>query len=116
MKPRSQAEAEKYSPRFPIFFSTKAEKCLRDGEDFFLLIVSFALIYIRKDHLKSAKKIESFASREGGFLLNNVIFVVLCFAVFWGTIFPVVSEAVRGTKITVGAPFFNQINTRRQLI
>ena len=72
---------------------------------FFLLIVSFALIYIRKDHLKSAKKIESFASREGGFLLNNVIFVVLCFAVFWGTIFPVVSEAVRGTKITVGAPF-----------
>ena len=53
---------------------------------FFLLIVSFALIYIRKDHLKSAKKIESFASREGGFLLNNVIFVVLCFAVFWGTI------------------------------
>ncbi|GIR96536.1 hypothetical protein CM15mP99_1710 [bacterium] len=55
--------------------------------------------------MKSAKKIESFASREGGFLLNNVIFVVLCFAVFWGTIFPVVSEAVRGTKITVGAPF-----------
>ena len=83
---------------------------------FFLLIVSFALIYIRKDHLKSAKKIESFASREGGFLLNNVIFVVLCFAVFWGTIFPVVSEAVRGTKITVGAPFFNQINTPIGLI
>ena len=83
---------------------------------FFLLIVSFALIYFRKDHLKSAKKIESFASREGGFLLNNVIFVVLCFAVFWGTIFPVVSEAVRGTKITVGAPFFNQINTPIGLI
>ena len=56
------------------------------------------------------KQLESFTSRESGFLFNNVVFVVMCFAVFWGTIFPVISEAVRGTKITVGAPFFNQIN------
>ena len=53
---------------------------------------------------------ESFTSRESGFLFNNMVFVVMCFAVFWGTLFPVISEAVRGTKITVGPPFFNQIN------
>jgi len=53
---------------------------------------------------------DSFTSRESGFLFNNMVFVVLCFAVFWGTLFPVISEAVRGTKITVGPPFFNQIN------
>jgi cytochrome c-type biogenesis protein CcmF len=39
-----------------------------------------------------------------------MVFVVMCFAVFWGTLFPVFSEAIRGTKITVGPPFFNQIN------
>jgi cytochrome c-type biogenesis protein CcmF len=60
--------------------------------------------------MKSDKHIESLTSRESGFLFNNVVFVTMCFAVFWGTIFPVISEAVRGTKITVGAPFFNQVN------
>ena len=74
------------------------------------MIASFGIMYTRLDDLKSPRKIESFTSRESGFLFNNMIFVVLCFAVFWGTLFPVISEAVRGTKITVGPPFFNQIN------
>ncbi|RMD99787.1 MAG: heme lyase CcmF/NrfE family subunit, partial [Calditrichaeota bacterium] len=39
-----------------------------------------------------------------------VVFVGACFAVFWGTVFPVISEAVRGVKITVGPPFFNSVN------
>ena len=82
----------------------------------FILIASFGIMYSRLDDLKSPKKIESFTSRESGFLFNNMIFVVLCFAVFWGTLFPVISEAVRGYKITVGAPFFNQINTPIGLI
>ena len=77
---------------------------------FIIMIVSFGLLYYRRADFKSEKRLESFTSRESGFLFNNVVFVVLCFAVFWGTIFPVISEAVRGTKITVGAPFFNQIN------
>jgi len=64
----------------------------------------------RREFLHSENRIESFTSRESGFLFNNVVFVVMCFAVFWGTLFPVISEAVRGSKITVGAPFFNQIN------
>jgi len=75
-----------------------------------ILIVSYGLLYVRRHHFQTEKRLESFTSRESGFLFNNVIFVVMCFAVFWGTIFPVISEAVRGTKITVGAPFFNQIN------
>ncbi len=83
---------------------------------FFILFTSFGLMYKRLDDLQSPRKIESFTSRESGFLFNNMVFVVLCFAVFWGTLFPVISEAVRGTKITVGAPFFNQIITPIGLI
>ena len=83
---------------------------------FFILFTSFGLMYKRLDDLKSPRKIVSFTSRESGFLFNNMVFVVLCFAVFWGTLFPVISEAVRGTKITVGAPFFNQIITPIGLI
>jgi cytochrome c-type biogenesis protein CcmF len=75
-----------------------------------ILLVSIALIVWRLPVLRSTNRVESFTSRESGFLFNNVIFVVICFTVFWGTIFPVLSEAVRGTKITVGAPFFNQVN------
>jgi len=80
------------------------------GFVFLILVVSFLLLFNRKSFLQSEKRIESFTSRESGFLFNNVVFIVMCFAVFWGTIFPVISEAVRGTKITVGAPFFNQVN------
>ena len=86
------------------------------GFVFFILIISFWLLLIRKTFLSSTKKIESFSSRESGFLFNNVVFVTLFFAVFWGTLFPVISEAIRGTKITVGAPFFNQVNTPIGLI
>lgn len=77
---------------------------------FLILIVSFSIMYINRNDLKSKKRMESFTSRESGFLFNNLVFVVMCFSVFWGTLFPVISEAVRGTKITVGPPFFNQIN------
>ena len=74
-----------------------------------LLCLCAFLIIQNLSNLKSVKRIESLTSRESGFLFNNVVFVTLCFAVFWGTIFPVISEAVQGTKITVGAPFFNQV-------
>ena len=77
---------------------------------FFILVASFGLMYTRMNDLRSTRRMESFTSRESGFLFNNMVFVVMCFSVFWGTLFPVISEAVRGTKITVGPPFFNQIN------
>ena len=83
---------------------------------FLILIISFSLMYLRRSELRSEKRMESFTSRESGFLFNNLVFVVMCFAVFWGTLFPVISETVRGTKITVGPPFFNQINVPIGLI
>lgn len=49
-------------------------------------------------------------SREASFLFNNLVLVGIAFSVLWGTLFPIISEAVRGEKITVGPPFFNQVN------
>src|SRR5256712_190831 len=49
-------------------------------------------------------------SRESSFLFNNLILLVACVAVLSGTLFPVLSEWVQGTKISVGAPFFNKVN------
>jgi cytochrome c-type biogenesis protein CcmF len=70
---------------------------------------SFTLMGLRLHLLKSTVRMDSVVSRESAFLLNNVVFLGACFAVFWGTLFPVVSEAVRGVKITVGAPWFNAV-------
>ena len=75
-----------------------------------IAIFSFTLLGTRLHLLKSTIRMESVVSRESSFLLNNVIFLGLCFAVFWGTVFPVISEAVRGVKITVGPPWFNAVN------
>jgi cytochrome c-type biogenesis protein CcmF len=72
---------------------------------------SFGLFWIfyRSDQLRSEQRMTSFLSREATFLLNNLLFVSICFAIFWGTVFPIISEWVRGEKITVGAPFFNKV-------
>jgi cytochrome c-type biogenesis protein CcmF len=70
---------------------------------------SFTIMGLRLHLLKSDVRMDSVVSRESAFLLNNVVFLGACFAVFWGTLFPVVSEAVRGVKITVGAPWFDAV-------
>jgi len=75
-----------------------------------VIVVSIGLLIYRMDVLKSPNKLESLTSRESGFLFNNLIFLAICFSVFWGTMFPLISEAVRGSKVTVGPPFFNQVN------
>ena len=49
-------------------------------------------------------------SRESSFLFNNLILLASCFAVLWGTLFPVISEAVTGEKVSVDAPFYNRVN------
>ena len=59
---------------------------------------------------KSEHQLESLVSRESSFLFNNVLLLVSCFTVLWGTLFPVLSEWVQGTKVTVGPPFFNKVN------
>jgi cytochrome c-type biogenesis protein CcmF len=76
-----------------------------------VIIVSFNLLMNRLPQLRSRNELDSFLSRESSFLYNNLIFVGIAFATLWGTIFPVISEAVRGVKITVGPPFFNKVNT-----
>jgi cytochrome c-type biogenesis protein CcmF len=68
------------------------------------------LIFERLKYLKSEARLESVVSRESSFMFNNLILVASCFAVLWGTMFPVISEAVTGEKISVDAPFFNRIN------
>jgi cytochrome c-type biogenesis protein CcmF len=73
-------------------------------------ILSFTLLYTRWDRLAAEVELESMVSREAAFLFNNLIFIGIAFSVLWGTLFPILSEAVRGTKITVGPPFFNKVN------
>jgi cytochrome c-type biogenesis protein CcmF len=80
---------------------------------FFLLAVIFAataLILYRLPELSSKNRIESIASKESSFLFNNVLLVGITFAVLWGTLFPILSEWVRGTKITVTTSWFNHFN------
>jgi cytochrome c-type biogenesis protein CcmF len=68
------------------------------------------LVLYRRADLKSENELDSMVSRESSFLYNNLLFLVACFAVLWGTLFPVLSEAVQGEQVTVGPPFFNKIN------
>ncbi|MBT5874490.1 MAG: heme lyase CcmF/NrfE family subunit, partial [Candidatus Latescibacteria bacterium] len=74
------------------------------------MLFSFILLYTRRNALRARSELDSFVSRESSFLLNNLALVGACFAILWGTIFPVISELVKGTKITVSAPYFNEIN------
>ncbi len=73
-------------------------------------ILSFTLLYTRWPALEPEAKLESTMSRESAFLFNNLALVGIAFSVLWGTLFPILSEAVQGTKITVGPPFFNRVN------
>lgn len=72
--------------------------------------VAIGLSWWRSDLLKSENRIESFASRESAFLFNNLLLVGIGFAIWWGTFFPFISEAATGQRISVGPPFFNQVN------
>jgi cytochrome c-type biogenesis protein CcmF len=69
---------------------------------------SAALIVSRLPHLRSARRLDSLLSREAFFLLNNLVLVGLCFVVFWGTFFPLISEAVTGDRASVGPPWFDR--------
>ncbi|WP_366923586.1 heme lyase CcmF/NrfE family subunit [Metallumcola ferriviriculae] len=73
-------------------------------------VVSLYLLVDRINLLKQGNKFESYISKESSFLVNNLLLVGAAFATFWGTIFPLISEAVRGVRVTVSVPFFNQVN------
>ncbi|MFQ5614528.1 MAG: heme lyase CcmF/NrfE family subunit, partial [Anaerolineae bacterium] len=73
-------------------------------------LASLFLLFDRLKTLKSDNELDSLLSREAVFLLQNLLFLGITFATFWGTIFPMVSELVTGEKITVGPPFYNKVN------
>ncbi len=76
-----------------------------------LILAVCTVVFVKnRDHLKSENRLESLVSRESSFLFNNLLLLAACFAVLWGTLFPVLSEWVQGTKVTVGPPFFNRVN------
>lgn len=74
-----------------------------------VMIGAALLLWWRWPQLKSENQLDSFVSREATFLINNLLLVGVAFAIFWGTIFPILSEAIRGVKIVVGPPFFKQV-------
>jgi cytochrome c-type biogenesis protein CcmF len=90
-------------PMFGVFLASSTAFCV------------WALLQ-RLSTLRAKNQMESIVSRESTFLMNNLVLLGATFAVFWGTIFPLISEAVRGVKITVSAPFFNQVNLPMALI
>ena len=75
-----------------------------------IILVCIAAYFKNRDYLRSDNQLDSMLSRESSFLFNNLILLVACVAVLAGTLFPVLSEAVRGSKISVGPPFFNRVN------
>ena len=74
-----------------------------------MLVGALILIAERSAFLTQGRSFKSFLSKESSFLMNNLVLVGLAFAVFLGTTFPLISEAVRGVKVSVGAPFFNTV-------
>jgi len=74
-----------------------------------VLIFSLALVAGRSDQLRTEGRLDAVASRETVFLFNNLLFTVFTFTVLLGTLFPLVAEAVRGVKVSVGEPFFNSM-------
>jgi cytochrome c-type biogenesis protein CcmF len=75
-----------------------------------VLVGAFSLVAWRFDRLRGQGEFDSILSRESAFLLNNVFLLAATFTVFFGTVFPLLSEALRGIKVSVGAPFFNLVN------
>ena len=72
-----------------------------------VIAASVALILVRLSLLRSPTRLESLVSREAAFLYNNLFLVALALTILWGVVFPLVSEAVRGVALTVGAPYYN---------
>jgi cytochrome c-type biogenesis protein CcmF len=75
-----------------------------------IFAVCFWAYWMNRDYLRSDNQLDSLVSRESSFLFNNLVLLAACFAVLWGTLFPVLSEWFTRSKISVGPPFFNKVN------
>lgn len=82
----------------------------------FVLLFSFGMFLYRMKDLETENSFDSILSRESAFIFNNLLFLGAAFAVFLGTIFPILSEAVTGDKILVGPPYFNRVNVPIALV
>lgn len=80
------------------------------------LLLFFVPLLVRRPQLRSPHKLESVVSREASFLVNNWLFIGILFVVMFGTLFPVLTEWLRGTKITVGPRYFNTVNAPLALL
>jgi cytochrome c-type biogenesis protein CcmF len=72
-----------------------------------VVAVSLALVFWRLPRLRSPTKLESPISREAAFLYNNLLLLALCLAIFWGVVYPMISEAVRGEAIVLGRSYYD---------
>jgi cytochrome c-type biogenesis protein CcmF len=73
-----------------------------------ILVFSFGLVIYRLPLLRASNELDSWASREAAFLVNNWILLFCAFFVLFATMFPTLSEAITGERITIGPPFFNR--------
>lgn len=74
-----------------------------------LVVFCIVLLTLRAHVLEDDGRIQAALSRESAFLVNNLLFAVFTFTVLLGTVFPLVTEAVRGVKVSVGEPYFNRM-------
>jgi cytochrome c-type biogenesis protein CcmF len=81
-----------------------------------LILSSIYLVSSRRDMLRSEHRLDSLLSRESIFLANNIVLVGLCFVIFWGTYFPLISEALTGHEASVGGPWFDRYTVPLALI
>src|SRR5204863_8985390 len=81
-----------------------------------LIAGSIYLVVTRRDMLRSQYRLESLLSRESVFLANNLVLVGLCFVIFWGTYFPLISEALTGNESAVGPPWFDRYTVPLALV
>jgi cytochrome c-type biogenesis protein CcmF len=81
-----------------------------------MIVGSIYLVITRRDMLRSEHRLDSWLSREAAFMANNVVLVALCFVIFWGTYFPLISEAFTGQEASVGPPWFDRYTVPLALI
>jgi cytochrome c-type biogenesis protein CcmF len=81
-----------------------------------LVAASIYLVVTRRALLRTEHKLDSLVCRESAFLANNLVLVALCFVIFWGTFFPLISEAVTGQQASVGPPWFDRYTVPLALV
>ncbi len=77
----------------------------------FTVVVFYGALFLRRKQLRAQNKLESVLSREAGFIVNNWLFMALLAIVFWGTLFPKVSDFIVGKEILIGPEWFNDLAT-----